>query len=230
MPAPHTQSGDAIVLDAGGTLPAVWLTPSRPRAVVALAHGAGAGMQHPFMCAIHEGLAAAGFVSVKFQFPYMAAGRKPPDRAPVLESAWHAVLRALRARYPGLTLVAAGKSMGGRMASRVAAQAADLDALLMLGYPLHPAGRSQQLRAEHFPRIRVLSLFVQGSRDKLCELALLRGTLATLGGPAALHVVEGGDHSFKVLKRSGRDQSDVDAEVLRSCVHWIGEQVGVHGE
>jgi len=225
MPTPETQSGDAILLQDGGSLPAVWLTPPHPRAVVALAHGAGAGMQHPFMCAIHQGLAAGGFVSVKFQFPYMAAGRKVPDRAPVLESAWHAVLRALRERHPDLLLVAAGKSMGGRMASRVAAEGADVDALLMLGYPLHPAGRPQQVRADHFPRIRLPSLFVQGTRDSLCELALLPPALATLGGPTTLHLVEGGDHSFKVLKRAGRDQSEVDSEVLQTCVDWIGEQV-----
>jgi predicted alpha/beta-hydrolase family hydrolase len=193
--------------------------------VVVLAHGAGAGMDHPFMCALHEGLAAAGCLAVKFDFPYMAAGRRAPDRAPVLENAWRAVLGAARERASGVPLVAGGKSMGGRMASRVlAADAArrPADALLLLGYPLHPAGRPQRLRADHFPQVRVPSLFVQGTRDALCDLDRLRALLPTLGAPSRLEVVDGGDHSFRVLKRSGRDQHEVDAAVLAACVDWIG--------
>jgi predicted alpha/beta-hydrolase family hydrolase len=126
-------------------------------------------------------------------------------------------------------LFAAGKSMGGRMASRIAARGADLDALVMLGYPLHPAARPQQARVDHFPQIRVPSLFVQGTRDSLCQLDGLRPALATLAGAATLHVVDGGDHSFKVLKRAGRPQTEVDAEVLHTCVDWIDRQAAARG-
>jgi predicted alpha/beta-hydrolase family hydrolase len=176
------------------------------------------------MCWLHEGMAAAGFLAVKFDFPYMAAGRRAPDRAPVLEAAWRAVLAVVRAQATGLALVAAGKSMGGRIASRVLAAGAGpplADALLLLGYPLHPAGRAQRLRADHFPDIRVPSLFVQGTRDALCDLGRLRALLPTLGAPARLEVVDGGDHSFRVLKRSGRIQEEVDAAVLGACASWI---------
>ena len=223
-----TPRAEPVPLPGGGALPAVWLGPRDPHAVVVLAHGAGAGMSHPFMCAVHEGLAAGGCLAVKFDFPYMAAGRRAPDRAAVLEAAWRAMLDAARVRAGGAALIAAGKSMGGRIASRVLAADGPgaADGLLLLGYPLHPAGRPERLRADHFPGIRVPSLFVQGSRDALCDLDRLRPVLAALGAPARLEVVDGGDHSFKVLKRSGRSQPDVDAALLAACLRWIGDLAG----
>ncbi len=223
-----SEDREPIALPGGGALPAVWRTPPRPRAAVGLAHGAGAGMDHPFLRAIHEGLAAGGCLSVRFQFPYMAAGRKAPDRAPVLEDAWRAALAALRARAPRLPVIAAGKSLGGRMATRVAADGEPVDGLILLGYPLHPAGRPERLRNDHFPRIHTPCLFVQGTRDSLCRLDLLRAALADLGAAHTLQIVDGGDHSFRVLKRSGRDQAEVDAQLLRACLGFIASVAERH--
>jgi predicted alpha/beta-hydrolase family hydrolase len=190
---------------------------------VILAHGAGSNMDAPFLSVVHEGLAARGFVTVKFNFPYTERGRRAPDRAPVLEACYRSVLAAVRAD-PDIAaprIVIGGKSMGGRMATHLAAHGAEVAGLLLLGYPLHPAGRPQQLRMAHLDRIRVPMLFFAGTRDALCDLGRLRDTLDRLPGSIALHVIDGGDHSFNVPKSQQRTPAAVWDEIIAAAADWL---------
>ena len=212
----------------------VWATPEAyPGAegtAVLLAHGAGNDMDHPFMSHFHLAFAEAGFLSVKFNFPYKEAGRKAPDRMPVLEDTWRAVVRAVREdpeRAPK-HLFLAGKSMGGRAASRVAAGGEPCRGLIFLGYPLHPAGQPEKLRVDHWPRLACPVLFVQGTRDALCDLGVLEAELPRIAGPVATHIIEGGDHSFKVPKSTGNSQDEVWREAGLAVADWIGKVN--HGE
>ena len=211
----------------GGTVSGAVSRPAAPRraATVVVAHGAGTAMDHPFLVAIADGLAARGVAAVRFNFPYTERGDRAPDRAPVLEACYRAVLAAVRAD-PALAgrLVIGGKSMGGRMASHLAAAGEPVDGLVFLGYPLHPAGRPQQLRAAHLPRITAPMLFLTGTRDALCPLEILRPVLAGLP-LATLHVVEDGDHSFAVRKKSGRTAAEVMDELLSATCAWLDTAV-----
>jgi len=157
---------------------------------------------------------------VRFNFPYTERGDRAPDRAPVLEACYRAVLAQVRADLGGDRLVIGGKSMGGRMASHLAAAGEPLDGLVFLGYPLHPAGRPQQLRDAHLPRIAVPMLFLTGTRDALCPLDTLRPILARLP-QATLHVVDDGDHSFAVRKKSGRTAEMVLDELADATLAWL---------
>ncbi|HVO26307.1 MAG TPA: alpha/beta family hydrolase [Candidatus Margulisiibacteriota bacterium] len=217
-----------IPIGNGATVSAVVAHPE-PRATsptaVILAHGAGNDMRGPFLSAVHEGLAARGYVSVKFNFPYTEAGRRAPDRAPVLEDCYRHVVAGVRAD-PHLAprrLVIGGKSMGGRMASHLAAQGEAVAGLILLGYPLHPPGKVEQLRVAHLPAIRVPMLFVAGTRDPLCRLDLLQRTVANLCAPVVLHVIDGGDHSFAVPKAMRRPARDVWEEIIRVTVEWLAK-------
>lgn len=188
-----------------------------------LAHGAGNDMNHPFLGHVAEGLAGAGALVVRFNFPYKEQGRKAPDRAPVLERTWRAVIDVVRADaelQPG-ALFLAGKSMGGRMASHVVATGASCSGLVFLGYPLHPAGKPDKLRVEHLDRIAVPMLFIQGTRDRLCQLDLLRPVLDQVKTPVDLHIIEGADHSFKVPKRLGRTEQSVWNEIVDVSARWM---------
>ncbi|HEU4439436.1 MAG TPA: alpha/beta family hydrolase [Methylomirabilota bacterium] len=197
--------------------------PTPAGATVILAHGAGLPQTSPFMVDFAQGLARRGCHAVTFNFPYTEQRRRLPDRAPVLEGCFRDVVAAVRGR-PELAsrrLVIGGKSMGGRMATHLAAQGvADLAGLVVLGYPLHPPGRPQQLRAEHLARIRVPMLVVQGERDAFGTPDELRPFLAPLDG-ATIHVVEGGDHSFKVPRRGPVRQADAYERVQDEIVRWI---------
>ena len=215
-----------IPIGGGASVSAVIAYPA-PRVlsptVVILAHGAGNDMNTPFLSALQEGLAALGYTSVKFNFPYTEAGRRAPDRAPVLEDCYRHVVAAIR-NDPGIAagrLVIGGKSMGGRMASHLAAQGEAVAGLLFLGYPLHPPGKETQLRAAHLPKIHVPMLFFAGTRDPLCRLDLLQSTLKQLRAPVALHVIDGSDHSFAVPKRMQRDPRDVWEEIVRVSAEWL---------
>lgn len=209
---------------------AVWAIPDEYRRAegdaVILAHGAGNDMHHPFMDHFHLAFAEAGLLSVKFNFPYKEQGRKAPDRMPLLESTWRAVIRAVR-DDPNLApkaLYLAGKSMGGRVASHVVAQGESCDGLIFLGYPLHPAKQPGKLRVEHWPKLPRPVLFVQGTRDALCELDVLKAELPRIPASVTLHVVEGGDHSFKVAKSVGKSQEDIWREVALTMTAWINGQ------
>ena len=199
--------------------------PSRRAATLILAHGAGAPQSSAFMVDFARGLARRGCQAVTFNFPYTEQGRRLPDRASTLEACFRDVIAAIRARADLATgpLVIGGKSMGGRIASHLAAQGlADLAGLVALGYPLHPPGRPEQLRALHLARIRQPVLIVQGSRDAFGTPEELRPALVPLGATATLHVVEGGDHSFKVPKRGPITQEEVFARVQDEIAGWIG--------
>lgn len=196
---------------------------------VALAHGAGGHMDHPFLVEFARGLAGAGHPVLRFNFPYAEAGRRAPDRPPLLAAAWEAAFRSLAAcdACHAASIVAAGKSMGGRIASELAAAGRlPVEALVLLGYPLHPAGRPERLRDAPLYRIRVPMLFFSGTRDPLCGLDLLRGVLARVEAPHTLEVVEGGDHSFQLPRAAGVAPVEVCRRLARRTAAWLAELEG----
>jgi uncharacterized protein len=199
------------------------------KGAVVLAHGAGAGQRHPFMTAVAKGLARRGWHVLTFDFPYMEAGRKAPDKPDVLEESMAAAVRALKDRSEvtlKLPLFAGGKSMGGRIASQAAARAMlpDVKGLFFLGYPLHPPGKPQQVRDKHLPDVRVPMLFVQGSRDTFGTPDELRPILDRLRDRAELFEIKGGDHSFAVPKSAGsRDQ--ILESVLDRLASWMESRI-----
>lgn len=207
----------------------VWAIPAdyaRERTAVIIAHGAGNDMSNPFLSYVHEQLAVRGWMSVKFNFPYKELGRKAPDRAVVLEATWRAVVKTVRAdsELAPSKLFFAGKSMGGRIASQIAASGENCNGLIYLGYPLHPARQPEKLRSEHLLDLVYPMLFIEGSRDPLCDLALLKHELKRMRAAVSLHVIEDADHSFKVPKRIGRTESDIWNEIMTVCDSWLREQ------
>jgi uncharacterized protein len=190
---------------------------------VILGHGAGADQSSDFMTRFATGLAARGMNVVTFNFLYTEQGRHVPDANKALEACFRAVIEAVRHKKFGRgTLVIGGKSMGGRIASQIAAAGVpDVDGLVFLGYPLHPPGKVDQLRAKHLSDITVPMLFVQGSRDAFGTPDELLPILKELKAPADLYVVDGGDHSFKVLKRAGITQEDAYKAVLDRIELWL---------
>jgi predicted alpha/beta-hydrolase family hydrolase len=193
---------------------------ARPSALLVLAHGAGAGQKHPFMVRAAKGLAARGLDVVTFDFPYMQAGRKVPDKAPVLEAAFTAAIAAARARSSAARVFIGGKSMGGRMATHLGASGVPgVAGIVALGYPLHPPGRPDQLRVAHLPSIRLPILIVQGERDTFGTPDELRPYVEQIPGPTTLHVVEGGDHSLTVRGRKGSEEAVLDAIASWTAAH-----------
>jgi predicted alpha/beta-hydrolase family hydrolase len=194
---------------------------SNPRAVLVLAHGAGAGQKSPFMVRFARGMAERGISAATFDFPYMEARRKVPDRAPVLEARWREAVEEARAAFEELPLFIGGKSMGGRIASHLAAQKCPgLSGLVFLGYPLHPPGKPEQRRDAHLPSIAEPMLFVQGSRDPFGTAAEIAALLPSLPH-ATLHEVPGGDHSFKAP--GGKDTIE---PIMAAVAEWIGARSG----
>ncbi len=188
-----------------------------PKAALVLAHGAGAGQKSPFMVRFAGGMALRHISAATFDFPYIVAGRKVPDRAPVLEASWREALDAAHTKFKGLRLVIGGKSMGGRMASHIAAQGVEtVDGLVFLGYPLHPPGKPNQRRDVHLPAIKERMLFVQGTRDPFGTADDIRALLPSLQH-AELHEVAGGDHSFKV---PGRKNDPLEG-IMDAVAAWI---------
>jgi len=203
--------------------------PSRPRACYVLAHGAGAGMTHPFMAAVAAGLAARGIASLRYQFPYMEQGSKRPDRPPVAQATVRAAVAQATRRLPGVALIAGGKSFGGRMTSQAQASAPlpEVRGLAFLGFPLHPAGKPSAERARHLADVAIPMLFLHGTRDALAGLAELEPMVRALGPRATLRLFENADHSFHVPARSGRTDAQVLDEMLDTLAEWIGEMAGV---
>ncbi len=197
----------------------VYPTASATAAIV-LAHGAGAGQMSSFMVGAARGFAARGVAAATFDFPYIRAGRHVPDQPAVLEGAWREAVDAARAQLAGLPLFIGGKSMGGRIASQVAAQGIQppVAGLVFLGYPLHPPGKPQQRRDAHLPRIDAPMLFVQGTRDVFGTAGEIRELLPRLQH-ATLDEVQGGDHSFKI--RGSRDTDAVIQQILDRVVAWM---------
>ena len=200
--------------------------PSDAWLLYVLAHGAGAGMRHRFMEGIAHVLAERGVATFRYQFPYTEAGARRPDPQAVLEATVRAAVATAIAAAPDLPLVAGGKSLGGRMTSNAQAKRPlpGVRALVFLGFPLHPPKQPGTQRAEHLARVELPMLFLQGTRDELAGLDLLRPVCESLGPRATLHVVEGGDHGFEVLKRSGRTDAEVMAELADTVAAWCREK------
>ncbi|MCA6124614.1 dienelactone hydrolase family protein [Bradyrhizobium sp. WSM 1704] len=224
MNAPVAQPLTIAVSDTS-KVSALLLHPAEARAVYVLAHGAGAGMTHPSMAAIADGLAARGIATLRYQFPYMENGSKRPDPPAVAQAAVRAAVAEAARRCGDLPLFAGGKSFGGRMTSQAQAKAplAGVRGLVFLGFPLHPAGKPSSDRAKHLAEVKIPMLFVQGTRDALAELDLLQPVVKGLGARAALHLVKEADHSFHVLKRSGRNDAEVMTEVLDAFAAWVAK-------
>jgi predicted alpha/beta-hydrolase family hydrolase len=212
-----------IPLGAGATTSGLLTVPASARACYVFAHGAGAGMNHAFMVEMADGLAQRGIATLRFQFPYMEQGSKRPDAPAVAQAAVRAAVAGAARQLPGLPLFAGGKSYGGRMTSQ--AQAAQplpgVRGIVFVGFPLHPAGKPSVERAKHLADVALPMLFLQGTRDELADLELIRQTTSKLGGRATLHVAEGADHSFHVLVRSGRTDAQVREELLDTMLRWI---------
>ena len=203
--------------------------PPEARLLYVLAHGAGAGMRHPFLESVARALAERGIATFRYQFPYVEAQMRRPDPPGVLEATVRSAVAAAASAAPGLPLVAGGKSLGGRMTSNAQAKQPlpGVRGLVFLGFPLHPPKRAGDARAEHLSAVQVPMLFLQGTRDDLAELQLLEPVCRRLGDRATLHVVEGADHSFRVLKRSGRNDADVLEELVDTVATWSGKLIGV---
>ena len=200
----------------------LWAPPSA-RACYVLAHGAGAGMFHPFMDGVARGLAERDIATLRYQFPYMERGAKRPDPPKLAHATVRAAVAEAARLAPELPLLAGGKSFGGRMTSQ--AQAASplpgVCGLAFLGFPLHPAGQPSDARAEHLFAVEIPMLFLQGSRDKLADLGLLQPLMKRLGEWASLQLMQDADHSFHVPARAGRRDVDVQREMLDALAGWI---------
>jgi predicted alpha/beta-hydrolase family hydrolase len=206
----------------GGAVGAILARPEGARWLLAFAHGAGAGMRHRFMESAAAALGRRGVATLRYQFPYMETGSRRPDPQPVLLATVRAAVDAAREAAPDLPLFAGGKSMGGRMTSLAAAAEAlpGVRGLVFFGFPLHPAGRPGVARAEHLARVATPMLFLQGTRDQLAGLDLLRPIFERLGPRATLHVIDGADHAFAVPKSSGRSLDDTIAGIAAAVAEW----------
>jgi predicted alpha/beta-hydrolase family hydrolase len=212
-----------IAVDGAERVSALLTSPPDTRACCVLAHGAGAGMAHPFMAAAAAGLAERGVATLRYQFPYMERGSKRPDAPRVAQAAVRAAVAEAARAVPGVPVVAGGKSFGGRMTSQ--AQAASplpgVRGLAFLGFPLHAAGKPSDERGRHLLGVQVPMLFLQGTRDTLADLSRLQPLIARLGSRATLRLVPDADHSFHVPARSGRKDAEVMRELLDALAAWI---------
>jgi hypothetical protein len=213
-----------IAVANSGSVSGLLVRPAEARACFVFAHGAGAGITHPFMETFAAGLGERGVASLRYQFPYMEKGSRRPDSSAVAHATVRAATAEAELTCPGLPLIAGGKSFGGRMTSQAQAIAplAGVRGLAFLGFPLHPAGKPSSDRAKHLAELQVPMLFVQGTRDNLAELTLLEPVVASLGPSASLHLVREADHSFHVLVRSGRNDREVMKEILDTFSTCIG--------
>jgi predicted alpha/beta-hydrolase family hydrolase len=196
--------------------------PPNAHRMLTLAHGAGAGMRHPFMEKLAAQLASVGVATLRYEFPYMEQRKSRQDAAPVLHERVAAAAEVARQAAPELPLLAGGKSFGGRMTSQAAAEGVlrDVKGIVFFGFPLHPPGRPGTSRADHLAKVGVPMLFLQGTRDEFAPLDLLRPIGESLGSRATLHVIDGADHGFHVLKRSGRTDNEVVGELAQAVASW----------
>jgi predicted alpha/beta-hydrolase family hydrolase len=212
-----------IAGDDGIRVSGLLQAPPRARACYVLAHGAGAGMNHPFMAAVAAGLALRGIATLRYQFPAMERGAKRPDSPQVAQATVRAAVAVAHGLNPDIPLIAGGKSFGGRMTSQAQAKAPlpGVRGLAFLGFPLHPAGRPSQERAKHLFDVQVPMLFLQGTRDALAMLDQLQPVCAALGRRATLKLFEEADHSFHVPARTGRKDAQVLGEMLDALTAWL---------
>jgi uncharacterized protein len=211
-----------FAVGSAGNVSALLTRPEAARACYVLAHGAGAGMRHASMEAIAAGLAERGIATLRYQFPYMEKGSKRPDPPALAQATVRAAVAEAARTCAGLPLFAGGKSFGGRMTSQAQAKSPleGVKGIAFFGFPLHPAGKPSTDRAEHLADVKIPMLFLQGTRDTLAELSLLQPVVKGLGRKATLHLAEGADHSFHVLKSSGRNDREVLAEILDAFASW----------
>ncbi len=211
-----------------GDVSAVVLQPSEAEWGLVLGHGAGAGMHHPFMESASARLAQRKIATFRYQFPYMEAGSRRPDPPGVLTATVRAAFAVARTALAGLPLFAGGKSMGGRMTSLTAARGdlPGVEGLVFFGFPLHPAGRPSTDRAAHLAEVITSMLFLQGTRDSLASLELLSPICDRLGRRVELHIVDGADHSFHMLKKSARTDEEVLDELADVVAGWIARLGG----
>jgi predicted alpha/beta-hydrolase family hydrolase len=216
-----------IEIAPGEAVSALLMQPPQSRACYVFAHGAGAGMTHASMEKVAAGLAERGIATLRYQFPYMEKGSKRPDAPAVAHAAVRAAVSEAGRRCGALPLIAGGRSFGGRMTSQAQALSPSpgVRGLAFLGFPLHPAGKPSSERAKHLTGVNIPMLFLQGTRDALAELNLLEPVVKDLGSRAQLRLLEGADHSFHVLKSSGRNDREVMDEALDAFVAWVGAVV-----
>ena len=212
-----------VVLSTGAWVSALLRKPAQVSSVFVFGHGAGAGMDHSFMADLAAALGDRGIATLRYQFPFMEAGSKRPDDPATAQGAVRAAVAEAAAQLPGIPLYAGGKSFGGRMTSQAqAAQPlAGVRGLVFVGFPLHPAGKPGTQRADHLAGVKVPLLFLQGTRDALADLDLVRTTVSQVGPHATLHVVDGADHAFHVLVRSGRSNAQVLEELAETTAAWM---------
>ena len=205
-----------------GEVSGLLLKPEGARLLYVLAHGAGAGMRHPFLESMAGRLAERGIATLRYQFPYMERRARRPDPPAVAEATVRAAVEEAARATPGVPLIAGGKSFGGRMTSSAQASAPlpGVRGLVFLGFPLHPPGRPGDERAKHLSQVHIPMLFLQGTRDDFADLKLLQPLVQRLGGLAMLHLVRDGNHSFKLPKRAGKTDTEVMAELVDAIVEW----------
>ena len=212
-----------IALDDRQRVSGLLQAPARARACFLFAHGAGAGMTHPFMALVADGLAERSIATLRYQFPYMERGSKRPDTPKVAHATVRAAIAESSRLVPGLALFAGGKSFGGRMTSQ--AQAASplsgVRGLVFLGFPLHPPGQPSDERGKHLFEVQIPMLFMQGTHDEFADLQLLQPLAQQLGVRATLHLIRDADHSFHVPARTGRKDPEVRAEMMDALADWI---------
>ena len=229
MPSDDAESL-TIDLEDGRTVSGLLQTPDRPLACLTLAHGAGAGMTHPFLSALAAGLTGRGIATLRYQFPYMERGSRRPDPPKIAQATVRAAVVLSRRHVPGIPLFAGGKSFGGRMTSQAQAESPlpGVRGLVFLGFPLHPPGRPSDERGGHLLDVQVPMLFLQGTRDALADLTLLGPLCERLGDRATLALFEDADHSFHVAARSERPRSDAEVrvEVLDAFERWAATLLG----
>ncbi len=203
-----------------GAVSAIHLRPDQPFTTLVLAHGAGAGMDHPFLDGFSQAVAGLGVATVRFNFPYREAGRRFPDRPPAAVAAWRAVMEHVAAIVPDQPLWAGGKSFGGRMASMAVAEGMNAKGLVYLGYPLHPPGKPEKLRDEQLYGLTVPMFFLQGTRDTFATTELLERVVAAVGPTATIQWVEDGDHSF-AIKGVKRTAAEVGASLAPAVAAFL---------
>lgn len=207
----------------GREVSALLLTPKNPKFLLTLAHGAGAPMTHPFMQNLSESLASENVATFRYNFPYMEESRHVPDRPPILTATVAAAVQAAQKALPNLPTFAGGKSMGARMSSQAAAQnlLPNVRGLIFFGFPLHPPNRPDTKRATHLSEVRIPMLFLQGTRDTLADLSLLRPIVKNLSKLATLHIIDTADHSFHVLKSAKKSDAEILQELAATTAAWM---------
>lgn len=232
MTGPAAEARPFGIPTAGGTVSGLLLDADEPVAMLALAHGAGAGMRHSFMEALAQALARSGVSTLRYQFPYMDRGGGRPDSPTVAAGTVRDAAAAAAGLRPGLPLFVGGKSFGGRMSSTAAADAplAGVRGIVFFGFPLHPSKQPATRRADHLARVEVPMLFLQGTRDLLADADLMRKVVAGLGSGATLHEIDEADHAFAVPKRTGRSAGDVVEELAGTAAGWMKGGLADTGE